>query len=236
MDAPRGEMNHTNQVFRRPAGEGWLVLAGILPSLGGETPRLAECLLDHVDLSRNPVCIVSRAIIEREDAAPFIEELEALLDVAVEVINVTRINSADLAEVLTSAGLVVLMGGPVEHWLELFHTALSGHKPTYFLGEGTLLLAAGAAAAALGSWIFLSERQELEPALGWLEGAIILPQVLDPLELPGMQEMLSQKKRVYALGLPKGAILAMGPEGEIEVWGETQPVVVLSMGWLDRDR
>jgi hypothetical protein len=228
-------MSHSIQVFRRPMGVGWIVLTGILPSLGGEAPRLAECMLDHIDLSRVPVCIVTESIVKRGDAADFIDELEELLGVSIDVINVTQFNPSDLAELLTTSGLIVLAGEPVECWLEIFNATLSGYQPAHVLGDGTLLLAAGAAAAALGSWVYHSEHAELNPALGWLEGAIVLPQVHDPMALPGMREVLSQKERVYALGLPQGAILAMGPEGEIEVWGETQPVVALSTGWGDRD-
>jgi hypothetical protein len=35
----------------------------------------------------------------------------------------------------------------------------------------------------------------------------------------------------YALGLPPGAIVAIGPEGEAEVWGDIRPTLALGRGW-----
>ena len=45
-------MSGPEQVFRRIPGEGWLVLAGSNPELGGETADLMERLLERLDLAR----------------------------------------------------------------------------------------------------------------------------------------------------------------------------------------
>jgi len=75
---------------------------------------------------------------------------------------------------------------------------------------------------------------QLVPGLGWLPGAIVLLGETDPMECAEVRDGLGGPGKKYALGLPPGAILAIGPEGEAEVWGDVRPTLALGRGWSQR--
>jgi hypothetical protein len=58
-------MSGPEQVFRRIPGEGWLVLAGSNPELGGETADLMERLLERLDLASLIAAIRTRSVTDR---------------------------------------------------------------------------------------------------------------------------------------------------------------------------
>lgn len=223
-------MNQPEKVFQRLHADGWLVLSGPLPSLGGETPQFAERLLEKVDLSRLPLFLTTEETIDTS-MRQFIGDLETLLDVPVTVIQVHRALKAELDEACMTASLIVLAGGRISEWIKVFDPSISGLKPEQIVDEGRLVLVTGPAASILGSWTFLDKEVQLVPGLGWLKGAVVLPEVSRPMESPAIKQLLSQQKYSYALGIPRGAILAMGPRGEIEVWSDTAPAVALGIGW-----
>ena len=64
-----------------------------------------------------------------------------------------------------------------------------------------------------------------------MDGAVVLPKVQDPITIPGVKKLISQHDLSYALGFPQSAILALGPKGEVEVWGGTPPIIALGRGW-----
>jgi len=47
----------------------------------------------------------------------------------------------------------------------------------------------------------------------------------------GVTELLAAEDHSYAVGLGEGSVLALGPRGEVEVWGEARPTVTLGRGW-----
>lgn len=223
-------MSQPVKVFQRLQADGWLVLSGQLPSLGGETPQFAERLLEKVNLSRLPLFLTLDETVDNS-MRQFIDDLETLLDVPVTVIQVHRALKVELDEACMTASLIVLAGGRMNEWIKVFDPSTSDLKPEQMIGEGRLVLVTGSAASTLGSWTFLDKEAQPIPGLGWLTGAVVLPEVSHPTESPAVKQFLSQQKFSYALGIPRGAILAMGPRGEIEVWGDTAPAVALGIGW-----
>src|SRR3989337_2610605 len=71
-------MSRPEQVFRRIPGEGWLVLAGSNPELGGETADLMECLLERLDLSR-PIGAIAADDSDTPEVNEILESLEEWL-------------------------------------------------------------------------------------------------------------------------------------------------------------
>jgi len=55
--------------------------------------------------------------------------------------------------------------------------------------------------------------------------------VADPGAAARVRERLASPARLYAVGLPEGAILALGPEGRVELWGSVRPTILLGAGW-----
>lgn len=222
-------MSEPRQVFRRPPSEGWLVLSGLVPSLNSEMPQLAEQLLSRLDLSRSPICL-SGDDSTGDDLQSFLEDIEILLDSPVTMMRINELTQNTFREIIETANMLVMVGGDVQSWIDVLDPLKSEIEVDDLLGGGRLVFAVGPVSSALGSWFFSGDEG---PAvgLGWLTGAIILPEVEKPGEIPFVKELLSQHKLSYALGLPRGAVLALGPRGEIEVWGIASPSVALGIAW-----
>jgi hypothetical protein len=192
-------------------------------------PQLAEQLLSRLDLSRLPICLSGDDAIG-DDLHSFLEDIEILLDSPVTVMRMNELTQYAFREIIESTNMLVMAGGYVQRWIDVLDPSKSDIEIDDLLGGGKLVFAVGQASSAMGSW-FLSGDAEPADGLGWLTGAIVLPEVERPGEIPSVKELLSQHKLSYALGLPKGAVLALGPRGEIEVWGITSPSVALGIAW-----
>ena len=222
-------MSEPRKVFRRSISEGWLVLSGLVPALNSEMPQLAEHFLPRLDLSRLPICLSGDDAIG-DDLQSFLEDIEILLDSPVTVMRVTELTQNTFREIIETANVLVMSGGDVHSWIDVLDPLKSDFEVDGLLGEGRIVFAVGPASSALGSWFF-SEDEGPADGLGWLTGAVVLPEVEKPGEIPSVKELLSQYKLSYALGLPRGAVLALGPRGEIEVWGIASPSVALGIAW-----
>jgi hypothetical protein len=222
-------VSEPRQVFRRPSSEGWLVLSGLVPSLNSEMPQLAENFLPRLDLSRLPICLSGDDAID-DELQSFLEDIEILLDSPVTVMRVNELTQNTFREIIENANMLVMAGGDVQSWIDLLDPLKLDSEVDDLLGGGRLVFAVGPATSALGSWVFCEDDEPVE-GLGWLTGAIVLPEVDKPGEIPPVKELLSQQRLSYALGLPRGAVLALGPRGEIEVWGIASPSVALGIAW-----
>ena len=219
-------MTAPQEVFRRIRGEGWLVLAGGPPLLGRPYPHLAEHLLEHTDLSQPCRILVSGASTREQDQ--FLEDVDVLLDSHVQVGTVETIAPApDLG-----SGLLALLGGDSESWLTALESKGLDGSLLETLTEGGVVLAAPEASACFGSWVFPSASGEATSGLGWLPGAAVIPGPVDPVDDERVRRLLNDRDKVYALGLATAAILALGPEGQVEVWGEASPRLTLGKGWV----
>jgi hypothetical protein len=192
-------------------------------------PQLAEHFLPRLDLSRVPICLSGDDAID-DDLQSFLEDIEILLDSQVTVLRVNELTQSTFQEIIENANMLVMAGGDVQSWIDLLDPLRLDSESDDVLGGGRLVFAMGPATSALGSWVFY-EDEGPEAGLGWLTGAVILPEVDKPGEVPSVKELLSQQRLSYALGLPRGAVLALGPRGEIEVWGIAAPSVALGIAW-----
>jgi hypothetical protein len=195
-------------------------------------PQLAEHFLPRLDLSRLPICLSGDNAIN-DDLQSFLEDIEILLDSPVTVMRVNELTQNTFQEIIENANMLVMAGGDVQSWIDLLDPLKLDSEVDDLLGGGRLVFAVGPATSALGSWVFYEE-EELAVGLGWLTGAIVLPEVDKPGEIPSVKKLLSQNRLSYALGLPRGAVLALGPKGEIEVWGIAPPSVALGIAWGER--
>jgi hypothetical protein len=200
-------------------------MADALPEIGGTHRDLGERLLEHFDLARPPACIALPGA-ELSRIEQMAESLEAWLDVAVPLLEPHAMTTEDWR----AAGLVILAGGRAQAWMEALMPPSQASSVLEATAEGSLVYAVGGAAEALGSWRIPLDGPPRE-ALGWLPGGVILPGSADPAEVDGLTELLAREGHSYALGLAGGAILALGPQGQVEVWSESRPTIVLGRGW-----
>ena len=56
---------------------------------------------------------------------------------------------------------------------------------------------------------------------------IILPGQTAPSHIDHIRDLISDHIESYAIGLPEHALLALGPDNQIEVWSDTPPTIFL---------
>lgn len=219
-------MAGAEEVFQRVPGEGWLVLAAAIPELGGPTADLMERLLVRLDLSR-PIAAIAAPDSDADQVNEFLESVDEWLNTEAGLIEL----DTDLeTEGWEDSGLLVLVGDDPELWVEGLGEQ-GGQRLRAALERGAVILAVGGAAGALGEKAAARLRPgELVDGLAWLPGSLLL-------QAPGEEDLievsawLQDDQPRIALRLQAGSILALGPRGEVERWGEPAPELVLGRGW-----
>jgi hypothetical protein len=222
-------MTHDESVFARArAWLGWLVVAGGVPSDQMELVQVCDRLIAKTDPSLAAVWIdpepAPDAAVQR-----MIEDLDLVLSAPVE-----RLEPGEaIPSQAVDAGLIVMAGTDLECWSETLGPGATGEWVIARLEQGCVVFAGGAAAAALGEHVLRDEAEHGgHPGLGWLPGALLLPTMADPADDPVVKRYLTQTDHSYALGLQEGTALAIGPQGQIEVWTGEPPKLVLGRGWM----
>jgi hypothetical protein len=178
-----------------------------------------------------PALLVLPGLDMGAELGAFIESLETAIQVDLVPANLHGDSKPGFDELLLASSLLVLAGGGIAEWTkDDVRTALEidGTRPW---ADCDVLIAVGAAAAVLGSWTVDPTSDTL--AAGWemLPNAVVLPGEGAPLSLTSVRRVLESVERSYAVGLPWGAALALGPEGEVEALGSERPVISLGQGW-----
>jgi hypothetical protein len=217
-------MSATEDVLHHQSGSGWVVLASRVPRLGGDTPELAARLVEHIDLSRPPA-VLTMGEVPPAGLPDLVGDLTGLLAVEPALLSASEEAPPELAEL----SLIVLAGGNSADWVERLAQDGLGQTLLKALAQGAVLLVVGAAAGALGSWYL--EGETVHKGLGWVAGSIILTGSSQPSESTPVRQLLAEQGRAYALALADHTLVALGPGSELEVWGESQPVIVFGPDW-----
>lgn len=217
------------QVFARSRPwQGWLILAGGLPAFHLEAPSVADRLLQKAATSPCAVWIDAEVTLNA-GVERMIDEIEPFLSSPIE-----RLGPEEKApDVDLEAGLILMVGNDLNRWLQSIGSTPTGLWALRRLDEGSAVFACGAAAAVLGERAFspVADDRGCE-GVGWLPGAVVLPGTPDPAHQPQVKRYLSETDRSYALGLLDETVMAIGPQGQIEVWSGAPPKVVLGRGWI----
>lgn len=126
---------------------------------------------------------------------------------------------------LTEAAIIVIENAPDagEARSALLGAADEGMQAAF--ANGALILAEGSAAMALGAWVIAGDR--ILPGLEWLAGALVVPGVTAVAQSRPAQAVLNALPGAIAVGLDVESALALGPDGEVEPWGQRQVTVAL---------
>jgi hypothetical protein len=216
------------ELFRHTFNSAWLALAtheALYP------PYLYDLSLEMAALVEEtaPVVIVQASDGQEQTLAPLVAQLN-------DTLGSDRIHSQTLSDVDFSAhqggiGCLVLQGGSPVDWVQ--------DKPKFEWETSPsdsplidLVLLIGAPCAAVGEWMISAPNPEIVvPGLGWLPHGIVTPGLGHPADLAPVKDLLLDEPRSFAIGLPSGGILALGPTGELEIWSEVKPGILLGKGW-----
>lgn len=204
-------------VFRWLDGRGWLVLAG-----GGETGDIRAQALGRASADGGLACISLKG-----DPA-LLDDLEDLGAPSGYLVDLNTEDDKTIHDRLAEAGIIVidsaasvkearssLRGAPIEGIQQAFE-------------NGAVVLVEGVTAAAFGGWLLLPGGEVTE-GLEWLENALVAPAIVD-LAAYAYPALLAQPSAI-AVGIGQGSALALGPDGEVETWGEKRVTVALGASY-----
>jgi len=203
---------------------GWLVLSG--DASGSEGVRARALTIAAGD---GPVAILPCGG-DNEAAGHTLEEFEDLGDRPVYLVDALTEDDDSLRASLSNAGMIVVTCArdPI-----LAHDALSGatSEGAFSAWEaGALVLLEGPAAMCGGAWVMTDDR-EFRDALAWLPGTLVLPGTVDAAASEAARQLLDREQQGVALGIGENAALALGPSGELEIWGRQEVSIALGAAW-----
>ncbi len=203
---------------------GWLVLAGSVR--GSEAVRARALAVAAAD---GGVAVLACAG-ENEAVEQLLIEFEDLGAQSGYIVDAFVEDDETLRSSLAEAGIVVVGAeSDASHVQDALSGAISeGIRMAW--QQGALVLLEGPAAMSAGSWV-LREAESCDSGLGWLPGALILPGVTDVASSPAASALLTEAPAAVTLGIGPQSALALGPDGELEIWGEQQVSIALGTAW-----
>jgi len=209
-------------ILRWRDGRGWLVLAGSSAQLDDRED--VEFEVQAQALTRiaygEPIAYIWAAG-DADTADRHLALLDEMGAPTGYLVDVVTEDDATIRAQLDEAGMIILGDGQAAETLRaaLPGAALEGMKAAY--ARGAVILGIGAGAAALGSFV------EGAQGLGWIENAIIMPNYEQPERAAALHALLSAHPSAYGIGIGSRSALALGAQGQVEVWGERQVTVLL---------
>jgi hypothetical protein len=209
-----------NNVLRWLDGRGWLILAGGGDNLSDiRASALSRAAADggiaYVTLGNQSV--------EAENVLADMEDLGAPSGYFVDILSE---DDETVQAKLADAGIIVIDGSATLDDLRSSLIGAANDGIQIAFQNGAVVLAEGRAAVVFGAWILL-EFGELTSGLEWLENSLIVPGITSVSQSGAVQEVLLLQPGAIAVGIGEGSALALGPDGEVETWGERQVTVAL---------
>lgn len=201
---------YTGDFFHWPDGAGWIILSG-----GNSAASIvrADALIRS---GPGPIAYISTDG-DIDAAQRALEDMASLGAPSGYLVNAAIDEPDAIRELLTEAGIIVLDQelSPYEV-VEQLRGFLNQVLITAY-ENGAMILAEAASCSAFGSWLI--EDDELLPALCWLDDALITTgeaQSIDRASLTSLQ-----------LHIPAESALALGPAGQLELWGNQDIQITL---------
>ncbi|MEZ4666609.1 MAG: hypothetical protein R3E39_01595, partial [Anaerolineae bacterium] len=208
-----------NNVLSWRDGRGWLVLAG--GAAIGSSIRAQAIGRTAADGGVAYVALGASNSIEA-----VLEDFEDLGAPSGYVVDVLSEDDDTIRSKLAEAGMVVIS---TDSDAETMHSGLLGAAAQGMelaFASGALILVEGVGSAVLGE-MFVSSRGEYFNGLGWLDHALVLPGVVSIAETQVARAALVDHPSLMLIGIGDGSALALGPDGEFELWGDKQVTVAI---------
>jgi hypothetical protein len=221
----------THQILQWRDGRGWLVLAGG-PNDDVRAAALARMAADGVVAY---VALGGGTAGQRTPAEHVQDDMQDLGAPTGYIVDVLAEDDETLTSRLTDAALVVISGGHDAHAVRngLQGAALAGLQTAF--ANGAVMLLEGAAAAAFGSGLLTNDGELSEHAgFDWLQHSMILPAVTSVQDTPSAKRALQTQPERLIVGLGTDSALALGPDGQVEVWGGQVVTIALGVQYAQR--
>jgi len=207
----------TDVPFTRPPGGGWLALLG-----GGEITFGETFDADQAWLEKAPegaIGFLPAAAGSVDYATQFAAYVKEGFAREVETVPVFRARDGRRgknADRVRELAAIYVGGGAPDHLLEALVATPVEAALRERLGAGGVVAAIAGAAQCFGAVVRSVFGGNLVPGLGWLAGGVVEPN-FDPDHDRRLRQLLQQPGVRWAVGLPPGAALLLGPDGAYEV-------------------
>jgi len=222
-------------------GEGWLVLLGGGDWRRGETDQVDAQLLSVANLDR-PMIVLTGGGLSSEAEAILDHytrmggpggEAFALSEFANSASSHGQLDAPEVLTLIREAGIIYLGGEDPFALVTNLHESLALRHIVegYSTLQGLTLIGAGIGAAALGRWIFTPEPPyEQAMGLGFVMNAVVVPHFTTTEDSPILRALPQIGDNLLGLGIPNRTAMALGPQGQLEMWGEGQVTAVVNAG------
>jgi hypothetical protein len=201
-------------------GRGWLILTGATPSgdeIRGRALRIAAADGGVAYVATQGTNQAADQLLA--DMADLGAQSGFLVDVLTE-------DDETIRERLAEAGMIVIAGDASVTNVRsvLLGAAIAGIQAAF--ENGAVVLVEGPSAMAWGGWTML-DSGEITTGLDWLRGALVVPGSASVGEAPETQGIMHAQPGAIAVGIGPNSALALGPDGEVEPWGQQEVSIAL---------
>jgi hypothetical protein len=212
-------------IFQWRDGAGWIVLSGGGLWESEDNLNIQTRILGRT-VSQGPIVYIWAAS-DIETADYHMESLRDLGARTGYLVDILTEEEDILLQQLSEAGVIILGDGPKLETLRdaLVGVGLRGMEEAF--RQGATIYAVGQSATMMGA--YQVQGNQLVQGFNWLTNAIVKPGY-DAGQVDGLRELVQQTPNSYGLGMGQGAALALGPYGEVEVWGNAAVTVSLNYG------
>ncbi len=210
-------------------GVGWLVLAG-----GG---RWEDCEIIHSQaisaiVDESPIAFVPAADPDPtygESFLSFYAELGAPPGYVVPIHDQQSASDPANCRRLANASLIFIGGGSTARLIEALEGTPAIEAMAMAFDSGAVIVGSSAGAMLLGRWGVNAEQGRIYPGWGWVSDAMIVPHHSVE-RTPHVRAALQRYPEAIALGIPDEVALALGPDGEVATWTDTDQQVTVTLG------
>ena len=210
-------------------GAGWLILLGGGRWDDNETihSQAISAITDESPIAYIPAADVDP--MKGEAFLSFYTELGAPHGYIVPIHDQQSANDPANYRRLANASLIYIGGGSLQRLLEALEgTHTLDALATAFDG-GAVIVGEDAGALLLGKWGVNSAQGKIYPGWGWVSDALIAAHHTSD-QTPLIRNALQRYPEAIALGIPDGVALALGPDGELATWTDTDQQVTVTLG------
>lgn len=208
-----------------------MILAGESPSIRGSETLVLDSIKGILASEKSLVVLTPGGKIP-SSAQPLIKDFEALVCRDLKIIDPLNMTPALIQSACQDAQLVLALGGNREDWATIFAEERMPADPDLIITENSLFMAIGRLVSLLGEWIYDPDQDQISNGIGWFPKAIFLSGSEAPASKKGIRQKIESQMNSYALSLAPETIIAIGPQGNIEIWGDAAPEILLGPGWL----